>query len=421
VGDDLDAQRYVEEPAKSSAAQADLGRSPYARDRARVLHSAGFRRLAAKTQVHTAGRIGEGGADGLLRTRLTHSLEVAQIAREMGASLGCDPDLVDTAGLAHDLGHPPFGHNGEDALHEAAQPCGGFEGNAQTLRVLSRLEAKVLRPDGVSAGLNLTRASLDATCKYPWPRREDERKFGVYADDATVFEWLRAGAPPGRPHRRCLEAQVMDWADDVAYSVHDVEDGLLGGYVSLRPLIEDADERAALSKDVAEVYSGESVAELGGVLVDLLADPALRSVVDFDGSHGSLVALKQAASLLIGRFVAAALDATRAAAGPGPQRRYDADLVVPPLARAECALLKGIALRYVMRRPGSEQRYASEREVLRELVAALAARAPEELDPVFAPLWRAAPDDPACLRVVIDQVASLTDPVALAWHRRLCG
>ncbi|MGE5829789.1 MAG: deoxyguanosinetriphosphate triphosphohydrolase, partial [Micromonosporaceae bacterium] len=294
-------------------------------------------------------------------------------------------------------------------------------GNAQTLRVLSRLEAKVLRPDGGSAGLNLTRASLDATCKYPWSRRDDERKFGVYADDAPVFAWLRAGAPPDQPHRRCLEAQVMDWADDVAYSVHDVEDGMLGGYVSLRPLIVDADERAALSKDVAEVYSGESAAELCGVLVDLLADPALQAVVDFDGNHRSLVALKQVASLLIGRFVTAALDATRAAAGPGPLRRYDTDLVVPPLARAQCALLKGIALRYVMRRAGSEQRYARERELLRELVAALAVRAPAELDPVFAPLWRAAPDDPARLRVVIDQVASLTDPVALAWHRRLCG
>jgi len=421
---DLDAQRYVDEPLKAGRGRdvatlaADAGRSPYTKDRARVLHSAGFRRLAAKTQVHTAGRTGEGGADGLLRTRLTHSLEVAQIARELGARLGCDPDVVDTAGLAHDLGHPPFGHNGEDALHEAAQDCGGFEGNAQTLRVLTRLEAKVLAPDGTSAGLNLTRACLDAACKYPWPRRDDERKFGVYADDIAVFDWLRAGA--AEPQRRCLEAQVMDWADDVAYSVHDVEDGLLGGYVSLGPLLDDADERAALCKDVAEVYSNESAAELGGVLMDLLADPVLAAVVDFDGGHRSLVALKRVASLLIGRFVAGALDATREAFGPEALRRYDADLVVPATARAQCALLKGIALRYVMRRPGSEARYGREREVLRELVAALAARAPEELDPVFGPLWLDAADDTARLRVVIDQVASLTDPVALAWHARLC-
>ncbi|WP_433386961.1 deoxyguanosinetriphosphate triphosphohydrolase [Micromonospora sp. KLBMP9576] len=406
---DPDAARRVGEAPKDTGA----GRSAYERDRARVLHSAAFRRLAAKTQVHAAG------TDDFLRTRLTHSLEVAQIAREMGARLGCDPDVVDTAGLAHDLGHPPFGHNGEDALDDLAAGCGGFEGNAQTLRVLTRLEAKVIAPDGTSAGLNLTRASLDAVSKYPWPRRREQRKFGVYADDLPLFAWLRAGAPAG--DRRCLEAQVMDWADDVAYSVHDVEDGIHGGYVTLLPLLRDAQERAALCADVAATYSGESPAELGDVLLELLDDPVLAPLAGYDGSHRAQAALKATTSVLTGRFVSTAVAATQQRYGPGPHRRYAADLVVPRRTRARCALLKGIALRYVMRRPGAGDRYGRQREVLAELVHALVERAPDGLDPVFAPLWSAAPDDAARLRVVIDQVASLTDPAAVAWHARVVG
>ena len=405
-----DAERYVPEPPKDvRTLAADTGRSPFARDRARVLHSAAFRRLAAKTQVHTHTE--RGIEDGFLRTRLTHSLEVAQIAREMGERLGCDPDVVETAGLAHDLGHPPFGHNGEDALDEVARRCGGFEGNAQTLRVLTRLEAKV-----PNAGLNLTRASLDAACKYPWPRREGQRKFGVYPDDLPVFEWLHAE----HGDRRCLEAQVMDWADDVAYSVHDVEDGIITGMVRLGVLLHDADERDALCQDVAAEYSPEPVDVLREVLDELLADPALVAVADFDGGSDAMRTLKRAASLLIGRFVAAAVESTRERYGTRPLRRYDADLVVPRKVRAQCALLKGIALRYVMRRPGSEERYQREQQILRELVAALWERGDAALDPVFAPLWRAADSDEARLRVVIDQVASLTDPAAVSWHRRYC-
>jgi dGTPase len=395
-----DARRWVTEAAKDSG----YGRTPYQRDRARVLHSAGFRRLASKTQVHTAG------SDDFLRTRLTHSLEVAQISREMGARLGCDPDVVDVAGLAHDLGHPPFGHNGEAALHVVAEPCGGFEGNAQTLRVLTRLEAKV-----PGAGLNLTRASLDATCKYPWPRQPGRRKFGVYSDDLEVFEWIH---PAGLGERRCLEAQVMDWADDVAYSVHDVEDGVHGAYLSLRPLLDDPLERAALCADVAASYSDQSADDLVVSLEGLLADPIVTAVADYDGTFDSQVALKRMTSVLTGRFVASAVGATQSHYGTDPVRRYQADLIVPRTVRDQCALLKGMALRYVMRSRAAEDWYAKQRTILVELVDVLP-RTPEALDPVFRPLFEAAQSDAAALRVVIDQVASLTDHAAQAWHRTL--
>jgi dGTPase len=381
------------------------GRTPYERDRARVLHSAGFRRLATKTQVHTAG------SDDFLRTRLTHSLEVAQIAREMGARLGCDADVVDVAGLAHDIGHPPFGHNGEAALDAVAQPCGGFEGNAQTLRVLTRLEAKV-----EGAGLNLTRASLDATCKYPWLRRDGQRKFGAYADDVPVFDWLRRYSDGDQ---RCLEAQVMDWADDVAYSVHDVEDGIHGGYLSLRPLLDDVAEREALCADVAAVYSDEPADVLLHGLEALLAEAVVVIVADYDASYPAQIALKRMTSVLTGRFVASAVGATHSRYGSEPMRRYDADLVVPRTVRIQCALLKGMALRYVMRARAAEDWYARQRTILIELVEALCRQAPDHLDPMFAPMWKAAGDDAARLRVVIDQVASLTDPAAVAWHGTL--
>ena len=394
-----DTQRFAPEPFKNST------RGPFERDRARVLHSAGFRRLAAKTQVHTAG------TDDFLRTRLTHSLEVAQIAREMGARLGCDPDVVDVAGLAHDLGHPPFGHNGEDALNEVAESCGGFEGNAQTLRVLTRLEAKV-----EGAGLNLTRASLDATCKYPWPRVAGRRKFGVYPDDMPIFEWNRQGR---RADQRCLEAQVMDWADDVAYSVHDVEDGFFSGFITLRPLLHDPDERRALCDDVAQAYSSAPAEALESSLEELLAEPSFAQLAAYDGSFRAQIALKHFTSTMTGRFVAAAVNATREAYGAGPHARYRADLVVPAVERAHCALLKGVALRYVLRRRGTEPWYAQQREILTDLVEVLSNRAPNALDPVFAPLWKEADSDAARLRVVIDQVASLTDPAATAWHRVL--
>jgi dGTPase len=324
--------------------------------------------------------------------------------------------VVETAGLAHDIGHPPFGHNGEQVLNEVAAACGGFEGNAQTLRILTRLEPKLLEPvTGRSYGLNLTRASLDATVKYPWPRRNGTAKFGFYADDAEVFNWLRDGAPGGR---RCLEAQVMDWADDVAYSVHDVEDGILVGRISLDTL-GDPIERALLAELAAKHFSVLPSAELEAAAVNLLALPVLEALRHYDGSLAAQVALKDLTSELVGRYVAAVVSATVVQFGHGPLGRYRADLVIPSQVAAEVALLKAMALRFVMSNPHRLALQAGQRDMLAELCAALVQRAPDPLDPALALAWRRARDDSARLRVVIDQVSALTDAQAVRWHAAL--
>jgi dGTPase len=413
TGYDLGArERFLQEPDKRVGEGAG-GRGEFERDRARVLHSYALRRLAGKTQVVMPG------IDAFPRTRLTHSLEVAQIAREMGAALGCDPDVTDTAGLAHDLGHPPFGHNGETALAAVAASTGGFEGNAQTLRILTRLEAKFIDPGGNPAGLNLTRATLDATVKYPWVARTVPAtgKFGVYADDRNAFDWIRREAPD--PTRRCIEAQVMDWADDVAYSVHDVEDGIHGGAIKL--LAIDRDECVALVETARDLYSTRDSDVLMMALDRLLSLQPIRDLLDFDGSYAAFARLKSATSELTGRFVGAATSATRAMCGVGAQTRYSTDLVVPVDVADECALLKAIAARYVMQRPEAEDRRIAQRLVLTELAGALVERGSGALDPMLRPSLEAAPDDDARLRVVVDQIAQLTDASAVAWHTEFVG
>lgn len=398
-----DTERRTREHRKNRA------RGPFERDRARVLHSSALRRLAAKTQVVKPG------VSDFPRTRLTHSLECAQIGRELGNSLGCDPDLVEAACLSHDLGHPPFGHNGERALDEAAADCGGFEGNAQSLRLLVRLEGKVLDPDGTSAGLNLTRATLDATVKYPWRRGEggDTHKFNCYPDDTEVFAWLREGAPAGRT---CFEAQVMDWSDDVAYSVHDVEDALHAGLVSMAALHSPL-ERDEVVHIAAARYCDAELTELTEVYDALLAEPVWPA--EFTGDLASLAALKNLTSEFIGRFCRAAEQATRAAHGPGRLTRYGATLIVPRRTLLECAVLKAVAAHFVMGREEARAYQARERLLITELVDALWKNAPQALDPQFRDAFTGAPDEAAALRAVIDQVASLTDTSAIALHDRL--
>ncbi|WP_141631181.1 deoxyguanosinetriphosphate triphosphohydrolase [Mobilicoccus pelagius] len=402
-----DRTRWVaEDPTRKNAHRTD-----FARDRARLLHASALRRLANKTQVMSPG------SDDFVRNRLTHSLEVGQIGRELGAALGCDGDLVETACLAHDLGHPPFGHNGESALARACADIGGFEGNAQTFRLLTRLEAKRFRPDGRSAGLNLTRAGLDAATKYPWSpaERPGTRKYGVYEDDVEVFTWMREGAPG---HRRCLEAQVMDWADDVGYSVHDVEDAVAAGRIDLGVLTREADLEPVL--EVAVRLYAPDLIEADVAAAARRVQGAGFVVERSDGSRAALAALKDMTSMLIGRFARAAEDATRERFGDGPLTRYAGDLVVPDATRAECALLKALAAHFVMFRPELEEGRAVERRVVTDLLHVYR-EDPGLLDPLHREDHARATDDAARLRAVVDQVAGLTDVRAWALHHRWCG
>ena len=394
-----DRERFLDEPAKRK------GRTEFARDRARIIHSFALRRLAAKTQVAVPW------ASDFPRTRLSHSLECAQVGRELGAALGADPDLMESACLAHDLGHPPFGHNGEEALARIAESVGGFEGNAQSFRLLTRIEAKTVDNDGLSVGLNLTRATLDAATKYPWSALENSRKFGVYEDDQEIFNWVREGAPSGKTS---MEAQIMDWSDDVAYSVHDLEDALVTGQIDIAELRDDLSHLflVATQDYLPDMTEEEAVTALDA-LMNLSCWPK-----EFDRSHRHLARLKDLTSQLVGRFALAAERETREHFGDGDLVRYSANLLVPRAQRVEVALLKSMAGHYIIRAEKSQERYATQQQVIVDLVEAVREQAPSSLESFFLQEWNRATTEREKMRVVIDQIASLTDVGAYALHEQ---
>jgi dGTPase len=234
-------------------------RTPARRDYARLIHSACWRRMQGKTQLFP-------GLDSdFFRNRLTHSLEVAQIGKSIALKLNAenalrdtdgvtwqvDPDLVEFAGLAHDLGHPPFGHEGEYALDALMKPFGGFEGNAQTLRILSCLEEKARANDQSSLGLNLTLRSLAAVLKYDRPiagkrKKKDKLQKGYYAEEASLVEAIRLAVSRTGPVKsgkfKTLECTIMDLADDIAYSTYDFEDSMKAGFRTPIDLIGAPDD-----------------------------------------------------------------------------------------------------------------------------------------------------------------------------------
>ncbi len=401
---DADAFRRHPERAKSSQLRTSAvdTRSAFARDRARVLHSAALRRLADKTQV-----VGPNDGD-TPRTRLTHSLEVAQIARGIGAGLDLDPDLCDLAGLCHDIGHPPYGHNGENALNEVAAACGGFEGNAQTLRILTRLEPKIVSDEGESFGLNLSRAALDAACKYPWAKTNADgsvnKKYSAYDEDAEILAWIRQGHEDLRPP---IEAQVMDFSDDIAYSVHDVEDGIVSGRIDLK-VLWDLVELAALADKGAAAFGG-SPAELIEGAASLRELPVVAAAADFDFSLRSYAALKAMTSELVGRYVGSIIESTKKTHAGIDVGRMHGDLIIPETAASEVKLLKTLAVLYVMDDPGHLARQNRQRDRIFRVFDYLVLGAPGSLDPMYRQWFIEADSESEQIRVIVDQIASMTE------------
>jgi dGTPase len=398
----FDEERFVTELPKRH------GRRAFARDKARVLHSAGLRRLSAKTQVMSAG------ADDFPRTRLTHTLEVAQIGRELGDALGCDPDLVETACLVHDLGHPPFGHNGEEALHKASLDIGGFEGNAQTFRLLTRLESKTIR-DGRSLGLNLTRATLDAATKYPWAFDGKNPKFGFYEEDKEIFDWVRLNA---KGQTKVFEAQVMDIADDIAYSVHDIEDAIYGQHFS--PLALDSEPEF---KEVVKLAATEYASEINEDNLNKALNSLIKQswwVKSFTATQVDMAALKNMTSHLIGKFTEEIEQATKAGNKAENFTRYNANLIIPLETKAQIAVLKAVVNLFVMQRKGAAENYAKEQDLILNIVEGLQNN-PQKLDPQFKHQFDNAGSSKEAKRAVIDQVASLTDSSARRLAQEFVG
>src|SRR6516225_9152117 len=356
-------------------------RSPFQRDRDRIIHSTAFRRLTHKTQVFVYH---EGDH---YRTRLTHSLEVAQIARTVARALGLDEDLAETVALAHDLGHTPFGHAGEEALHAAMARFGGFSHNDQTLRVLTRLESRYAE----FPGLNLTWEALEGTVKHNGPLRGPGIAPPV---PPTIAEYdhrhpLALDTFPGP------EAQVAALADDIAYNNHDIDDGLRAGLFAIADLAE-VPLVGPICRSVGDRYPG-----LDG---PRLIHETIRRVID--RMVGDLIAETRARLAESGVGSAAAVRAL-----PSPIVGFSAEM------RENDRALKRFLFERMYRHWRVNRMSSKARRVIHDLFGLYLAE-PECLPGEWRAL-AAGPDDEQTARVAADYLAGMTDRYALDEHHRL--
>ena len=369
--------RYACDPAHTRgrriAEPASLPRSEYQRDRDRIVHSTAFRRLVYKTQVFVNH---EGD---LFRTRLTHSLEVAQLGRSVARTLGLNEDLVEAIALAHDLGHTPFGHAGQDALHDCMHDHGGFEHNLQSLRVVDRLEQRYPTFDGLNLCLE-TREGILKRCP------------------ARVAAAIEAAEPGGVARRflagqqASLEAQLINLADEIAYNAHDIDDGVRSGLIDMAQL--DAVALFAQHRDAALARHPP----LAGVPRRLLAETLRRALSA--QVHDVIAATQQQ----IDRHAPDSADAVR---------------TLPPLVcfsgamREQSTQLKRFLFVALYRHEQVMQTTQRARDIVRALFAAYAA-APSEM-----PSEQATAFAQRGQRVVADYIAGMTDRFAAREYKRL--
>jgi len=412
-----------------------------------VLYSAALHRLAYVTQV-TAPEAGH-----IFHNRLTHSLKVAQVGRRNVERLkrlvaekritggaarlvrALDPDAVEASCLAHDLGHPPFGHIAEQALNECAAGMleDPFEGNAQSFRIVTRLAVR-----DKHQGLNLTAQTLNGLLKYPWRRRSPDpldgkrkRKWGYYADDREAYEFARAGWPPdsaGELAKRCLEAEIMDWADDLTYAVHDVDDFFRAGLIPLDRIAEgDENELKRLAKLLEEAR----VADPGGFpkfSVGSLVEAAREAISrhrlprgPYEHTLPARAAMRQFASLLITEYLDDFDLQNDLASG-------DVELKIGEQSRREVEALKMLAVVYVIRRPSLAVVQEGQKRVVESLFKryfdASNSHGSSDSWRIFPPSARERlkrDGDGSHARVVLDFISGLTETAAIELHNRLSG
>ena len=389
----------------------DEYRNVFQIDRDRIIHSSSFRRLQSKTQVFLSGEY------DFYRTRLTHSIEVAQIGRSicsklqkesprLGGECFIDPDLVECACLAHDLGHPPFGHTGERTLHRLMAPYGGFEGNAQTLRILT----ETIFSEG-REGMNPTRALLEAVLKYKTLRHEtpEAKNHYLYDDQEQALGFALGGhafpaaLTPGAARNgfRSIECQIMDWADDTAYSLNDIADGIHAGFINLPKLEAWA--------------AGQALAAEQHAAFEALCEAMRKNRTEaFLNSR-------------IGHFIRAASLVEDARFLSPQTMRHQFSLAIEPAVEAQAELYKKISLDLVFLAPQLQQMDHKADFILTRLFDVLRDRYIEPAKPRGLHLMppglekeiEAAPDASHRARLVCDWIANMTDHFASRTYRRL--